>query len=108
MDNRNATESFEPGILNSNLLPVNANGEVLLRSVVSLGEVWQNVNTDLHLNSLVLILNAVYDSIENACKLVAKEDKIIAGGASLAPSLWSVTNLKRWKYSGYPDNHLQP
>ena len=33
-----AIEKVEPGIRNSNLLPVKANGEVLLRSVRSLGK----------------------------------------------------------------------
>ena len=81
---------LEPGILNSNLFPVNANGEVLFLSPASILNVG-NTSTDkftfddsetgasfLYAILLKIVVNSSPKKIE-----------IIVGGASCPPNLWS-------------------
>ena len=77
---------FDPGILNSNLFPVNANGEVRLRSVESLGNLGRTV-APIFINSFSFPSYGLSASI--ACKTAVnsspKKIEIMAGGASFAP-----------------------
>ena len=81
-------EKAEPSIRNSNLFPVNANGEVLFLSVVSLG-ILGNADTPISIYSVSLLSYSVL--LANDSKIPSssspKKIEIIAGGASLAPSL---------------------
>ena len=86
-----AIESLDPTIRNSNLFPVNANGDVLFLSVASLnrsGSVLTPVSSfppfRLCVASPVLINCSTTSSSCSPRKI-----EIIAGGASFAPSLWS-------------------
>ncbi len=86
-----ATESWEPTIRNSNLLPVNANGDVRLRSVASLrksGSVFTPVSSICRLMECVampVLINC--ENTSSSCS--PKNTDRMAGGASFAPSLWS-------------------
>ena len=76
------TFSEEPGIRNSNLFPVNANGDVRLRS--SLVSVF-SPDSASGLESLPLIMAST-----TVLSLCPRYMEMIAGGASLPPSLWSL------------------
>ena len=85
------TENEEPRVLNSNLLPVKANGLVLLRSVVSFaneGRTW-TPSSMLALEAPSALLPAAMDSMISVSSSPRNMDTI-AGGASLAPSLWGI------------------
>ena len=84
-------ESLDPTIRNSNLFPVNANGDVLFLSVASFessGSVLTPVSSfppfRLCVASPVLIS---WSTTSSSCS--PRKMEIIAGGASFAPSLWS-------------------
>ncbi len=82
-----ATDCAEPTARNSNLFPVNANGDVLLRSVVSFENVGTTATPVLNL-SLVTSFSSPSLMIEST-KLFNSSPRnieIIAGGASLAPN----------------------
>jgi hypothetical protein len=79
----------DPTALNSNLLPVNAKGDVLFLSVLSL-----NISGILSiLIDFFSLVSSAVESFKNAFNTCVNFDpmnaEIIAGGASLAPSLWS-------------------
>ena len=78
----------EPSDLNSNLFPVNANGDVLFLSVVSLLNLGSECTPSFILTSSVPsygLSSLIASSI--AVSSSPKKIDIIAGGASLAPSL---------------------
>ena len=87
-----AIESAEPTIRNSNLLPVKANGDVLFLSVASLfksGSVEApvfNLPFWIELVASPLSINCITTS--SSCS--PRNIEMIAGGASFAPSLWSL------------------
>ena len=96
--------SEEPTLLNSNLLPVNAKGEVLFLSVVSLGNLGSEVtpisNCACFASTFVPATSALITSFSSSPRKI----EMIAGGASLAPSLWSLPavateSLSRSAYS---------
>ena len=70
-----AMDWLEPGIRNSNLLPVKATGEVRLRSVVSCG-MEGSTSTPMRsvLRSVVGIVALTDDGVDDALQLVAEED----------------------------------
>ncbi len=86
-----AIDSLEPSIRNSNLLPVNANGEVRLRSVVSLLKSGKTV-TPICIFSFSCFPYGTPFSILSRIAESSSPRKIemIAGGASLAPRRWSL------------------
>ena len=84
-------ESREPTIRNSNLFPVNANGEVRLRSVASFAKSG-SLLTPVCSTPPALLCVAVpvlisCSSTSSSCS--PRNIEMIAGGASFAPSLWS-------------------
>ena len=86
-----ATESEEPTIRNSNLLPVNANGDVRLRSVASLS---RSGSVATPVISLPPFLEWVASPVLHNWSITSSswsptKMEMIAGGASFAPSLWS-------------------
>ena len=84
-----AMESWEPTIRNSNLLPVNANGDVRLRSVASFmksGSVLTPVSN--FLPEILCVASPVLISCEStSCSCSPRYMDTIAGGASFAPNL---------------------
>ena len=84
-------DAAEPGMRNSNLLPVKAKGEVRLRSVVSLGKRGSAWTPTLK-SSFCLTSQAVSFSIASSMPVSSspRNMEMIAGGASAAPSLWSL------------------
>src|SRR6201991_3750249 len=86
-----ATVCPEPGARNSILLPVNANGLVRLRSPGSVGR-GGNVSTPM------IIVPLPFDDVaapfaicsNTSASWSPRKIEMIAGGASLAPSLWSL------------------
>ena len=95
----------EATIRNSNLFPVNANGEVRLRSVASFLK-FGRVETPVSIFPPLILAVAsplliICSTISSSCS--PRNIEIIAGGASLAPSLWSfpahaADSLKRGAY----------
>ena len=87
-----ATESEEPTIRNSNLLPVKANGDVLFLSVASLlrsGRVEAPVfNLPFWIELVASPLSISCITTSSSCS--PRNIEITAGGASLAPNLWSL------------------
>ena len=90
----------EPGMRNSNLLPVNANGEVRLRSVVSLRKLG-NSGTP---RSMDTFSTHVYSWSSTSASTTAPSSsprnmEMMAGGASFAPRRWSLpaeaTDMRR-------------
>ena len=79
--------AFDPGILNSNLFPVNANGEVRLRSVESLGNLGRTV-APIFINSFSFPSYGFSSSMafNTAVNSSPKKMEMIAGGASFAPN----------------------
>ena len=66
---------------NSNLFPVNAKGEVRLRSVV---EFRQRVDTDAHSDFLArIVCRSVFDRRQYLVKLLSEEDRDYRGGSLL-------------------------
>ena len=86
-----AMESAEPTIRNSNLFPVNAKGEVLLRSVASFGRSGRVGNTrhQLSAKQAGTGLSRFDQLFTTSSSWSPRNTEIMAGGASLAPSLWS-------------------
>ena len=84
-----AGEALEPGILNSNLFPVKAIGEVLFLSEISLGILEIFLSTVISLRcELELLLKftlSIFSKISSNCS--PKNIEIIAGGASCPPNL---------------------
>src|ERR1700712_3498872 len=82
----------EPTALNSNLLPVKANGEVRLRSVLSfnicgiLGIPCHNKASSF----IFLLILEVSISSKRSLNWLPKNIEMMAGGASLAPKRWSL------------------
>src|SRR5664279_2169883 len=87
-------EKDEPSILNSNLLPVKANGEVLFLSVASLISAG-SVVTPIFISALVeddfAFPATIWSRMSASCS--PRKIEIIAGGASLAPRRWSLPAL---------------
>src|SRR6201996_7651119 len=82
----------EPTARNSNLLPVKANGEVRLRSVLSLN-ICGIFGIPCHKSASSFIFLLILDvSISSSTSLnwLPRNIDIIAGGASLAPRRWSL------------------
>src|SRR6185312_1886521 len=82
----------EPTARNSNLLPVNAKGDVRLRSVLSFnicGTLGMPCHSEASSFIFLLILEVSISSRTSLNRLPKKMD-IIAGGASFAPSRWSL------------------
>ena len=85
----------EPGARNSNLLPVKANGEVRLRSVVSFG----SAGSESTPRRIRLFLRGSSSSFTfTSCSMASstpfssspRNTEMIAGGASFAPRRWSL------------------
>ncbi len=86
-----AMDSDDPSERNSNLLPVKANGEVRLRSVLSFG----NFGSTLTPISRSCFSLAQYSFSSSKALTIADSSsprnmEIIAGGASFAPRRWSL------------------
>ena len=83
-----AIELDEPSILNSNLLPVNANGDVLFLSVVSLLNLGRT-STPSFICVFSVPAYGLSSSMASRTALSSspRNIEITAGGASLAPSL---------------------
>ena len=86
-----AHDCDDPAMRNSNLFPVNANGLVRFLSVASQGS-GGSVSTPLFITLLFL---EDFASPASSCSIMSlscspRNIDIIAGGASLAPSLWSL------------------
>lgn len=83
-------ENAEPSMRNSNLLPVNANGDVRLRSVVSFGKRGR-MCTPTFMTSVSRGLYGVSCSIASRIPVSSSPKNIetMAGGASFAPRRWS-------------------
>ena len=84
----------EPTARSSNLLPVKANGEVRLRSVLS-SKISGILPTTLSFNSVffsgdILPLSSFSSSSSTSVSWLPMNTEIIAGGASLAPKRWSL------------------
>ena len=89
-----AIEKVEPGILNSNLLPVNAKGDVLFLSVVSFAKVGSTLTpTSINILSLASYSSPFKIASKISVSWSPKNIETIAGGASAAPSLWSFPAL---------------
>ena len=84
----------EPTALNSNLLPVNAKGEVRLRSVLSsISSGILRCKSSFKMASSCssnLVLTRVSTSANTFARYWPTKTEIIAGGASLAPKRWSL------------------
>ena len=81
----------EPGMRNSNLLPVNANGEVRLRSVLSLRKFGSTATP----RSMATFSAFVYSWSSMSASTIASSSsprkmEMMAGGASSAPRRWSL------------------
>ena len=85
------TVCIEPGARNSNRLPVNANGLVRLRSPGSVGSTG-SVSTPITILPLPLDEVAAPFAIcsKTSASWSPRKIEMIAGGASLAPSRWSL------------------
>ena len=83
-----AIDCDEPTARNSNLFPVKANGDVLLRSVLSL-EKSGTTDTPVWKRPVLMSSNSFPSTIAsiNLSSSSPKNIEIIAGGASLAPNL---------------------
>ena len=89
-------DCVEPTIRNSNLFPVNANGDVLLRSVASFSNAGNEWTPDANLSPC---LDSVASPLVTSCFTTSsnwspRKIEIIAGGASLAPNLWSFPGVE--------------
>ena len=88
-------EAEEPSMRNSNLLPVKANGEVRLRSVVSLGKRGSTC-TPIFMQRLFLA-DRRQSPFSMASRMSVSSSprnmETMAGGASLAPRRWSFPAL---------------
>ena len=82
-------DCVEPTILNSNLLPVNANGDVLFLSVASIVNVGSVDAPDTYVlpfgDSVASPFSMICSTIDWSCS--PRNAEMIAGGASFAPSL---------------------
>ena len=81
-----ATDAAEPSIRNSNLFPVNANGEVRFLSVVSFMKCGSTF-APISICTACLLLKKVSFSIDFSTSVSSSPRKMdtIAGGASFAP-----------------------
>ena len=86
-----AIDADDPTARNSNLLPVNANGDVRLRSVLSFSISGSRATPSLIMacDALADVLPAAIDSITRV-SMEPMNTEMIAGGASLAPSRCSL------------------
>ena len=86
----------DPTALSSNLFPVNANGEVLFLSVLSMNSpgIWgiPRLYPTFPL-SLTMSLE-LRSSLNASVTWVPRKDEMIAGGASFAPSLWALEAVR--------------
>ena len=95
-----AMESEEPTIRNSNLFPVKAKGEVLFLSVASFT---RSGRVDTPVSSLPPSKQWAASPVSTSCFTTSsscspRKMEIMAGGASLAPSLWSLpTSEALWR-----------
>ena len=80
-----AIDCVEPTIRNSNLLPVNANGDVLLRSVASFWKCGRECTPEMY-------SSPSKELVASNCS--PKNTEIIAGGASFAPKRWSLPGVE--------------
>ena len=81
-----ATDCEEPAARNSNLFPVNANGEVLFLSVLSFEKVGTTSTPVLNLSfSFSFVSSPVTIISTKLSNVFPKNIEMIAGGASLAP-----------------------
>ena len=83
--------TFEPGMRNSNLLPVNANGEVRLRSVLS----FKKFGSTSTPRSMATFSALSYSWSSTSASTMASSSSprkmdTMAGGASSAPRRWSL------------------
>ena len=81
---------LEPGILNSNLFPVNAKGEVLFlspESILNVGSTSTDKFTSEASDTGASFLFAILSRI--VVNSSPRKIEIMAGGASCPPSLWS-------------------
>ena len=85
-----ASDWLEPTVRNSNLLPVNANGEVRLRSPPCSGS-RGSTDAPISRNACGVAASPESDSIapKTFSSSAPRKTEMIAGGASLAPSRWS-------------------
>ena len=86
----------DPTALNSNLLPVNANGEVLFLSVLSIRSwgIW-GIPRLYPLFPLILTMSVEFSSsLKAVVTWVPRKEEMIAGGASFAPSLWALDAVR--------------
>ena len=85
-----ASDWLEPSARNSNLLPVNANGEVRLRSPPCFGSAG-SIEAPSSRSDFGVAASSEPDSIASKTFSSSAPRKIemIAGGASLAPRRWS-------------------
>ena len=90
-----AIDWAEPTILNSNLLPVKAKGEVLFRSVLSLGMTGR-VSTPTLMK--LVAPGVIFCPFEIFSRISVNSSpmkmEMMAGGASLAPSRWSFAGAR--------------
>ena len=90
-----AIDTDEPGMRNSNLLPVKANGDVLLRSVVSFGK-FGRASTPTSIFSPPACLSYGTPSLMQSNIAVSSSPRkidIIAGGASSPPRRQSLPGV---------------
>ena len=90
-------ESDDPNALNSNLLPVNAKGEVLFLSVVSLGS-GGNTSAPIFKNVLPLAFNGLLDSIESTKKLEQLIELFCKGKKNLCIIKFEEEDLNKMNY----------
>ena len=87
-------EAAEPTMRNSNLLPVNANGEVRFLSVLSFFKAGSTLPLSFNSpSSAGLYSTPASMAFSTLVSSVPKNIDTIAGGASLAPRRWSLPAL---------------
>ena len=83
----------DPTARNSNLFPVNANGEVRLRSVLSINSsgmlLWMSILSILSSCSSIFSDTLSFTSCKTLVRYCPIKTEMIAGGASFAPKRWS-------------------
>ena len=79
----------DPTARNSNLFPVNAKGEVRLRSVLSISNsgmlLWISILSKLSSVSSILDVTRSFTSVKTLLRYCPINTEMMAGGASLAP-----------------------
>ena len=86
-----AMDALEPTIRNSNLFPVNANGEVLFLSVASFMKSGNVATPVFSISPSILCVASpvLINCFNTSSNCAPKKMEMIAGGASFAPNLWS-------------------